>query len=92
MGLLQRRFPTVIDALSSPQVSPCWFEALGEQDSVLRFPELDNAGLIFAALYQEALLLLLWLTSKQNRLPLVSSRLHHWLRLPPVPILKEQSS
>src|SRR5215217_6956911 len=27
------------------------------------------------------LLLLLWLRPKQNRLPLVSSRLHHWLRL-----------
>jgi hypothetical protein len=38
------------------------------------------------------LLLLLWLCPKQNRLPLLSSRLHHWLPLPPVPILKEQSS
>jgi len=56
MGLLQRRFPTVIDALSSPQVSPRWFEALGKQDRVLRFLEFGNAALLFAALCQEALL------------------------------------
>ena len=92
MGVLQCGFPAEIDAVSSPQVSPRWFEALGEQDRVLPFPELVNAALIFVALCQEALLFLLWLRPKQNRLPLVSSRLHHWLRLPPVPILKEQSS
>jgi len=92
MGYLQRGFPTVIDALSSPQVSLRWLEALGEQDRVLPFPQLGNAGMIFAALCQEPLLLLLWLCPKQNRLPLLSSRLHHWLRLPPVPILMEQSS
>jgi hypothetical protein len=56
MGVLQRGFPTVIDALSSPQVSPRWLEALGEQDRVLPFPELGSAGLILAALCQEALL------------------------------------
>src|ERR671921_1719246 len=82
MGVLQRGFPTVIDALSSPQVSPDWLEALGEQNRILPFCELGNAGLILTALCQEALLLLLWLCPKQNRLPFVSSRLHHWLRLP----------
>ena len=56
MGFLQRGFPTVIDALSSPQVSPRWLEALGVQDRVLPFPQLGNAGLIFAALCQEAFL------------------------------------
>ena len=56
MSVLQRRFPTEIDALSSPQVSPRWFEALGVQDRILRFSELDNAGMLFAALCQEALL------------------------------------
>ena len=82
MGVLQRGFPTVIDAVSSPQVSPHWLEALGEQDRILPFCELDNAALLFAAVGQESLLLLLWLCPKQNRLPLLSSRLHHWLRLP----------
>ena len=56
MGVLQRGFPTVIDALSSPQVSSNWLEALGEQDRILPFPELDNAGLILAAFGQEYLL------------------------------------
>src|SRR5919106_49809 len=99
MGVLQRGFPTVIDALSSPQVSPDWLEALGEQNRILPFCELGNAGLILTALYQEALLLLLWLCPKQNRpppslyRPFSSSRLHHWLCLPLwVPILKGQIS
>src|SRR5919107_3169171 len=56
MGFLQRGFPAVIDALSSPQVSTRWFEALGEQDRVLPFPQLGNAAQLFAALCQEALL------------------------------------
>ena len=56
MGFLQRRFPTVIDAVSSPQVSPRSFVALGKQDRVLRILELDNAGLLFAAFGQEVLL------------------------------------
>src|SRR5919112_5780741 len=54
MGFLHRGFPAVIDALSSPQVSTRWFEALGEQDRVLPFPQLGNAALLFAALCQEA--------------------------------------
>jgi hypothetical protein len=54
MGLLQRGFPAEIDAVSSPQVSPRWFEALGEQDRVLPFPELVSAELLFAAVGQEA--------------------------------------
>ena len=56
MGVLQRGFPAIIDALSAPQVSPRWFEALSEQDRVLRFLEFGNAALLFAALCQEALL------------------------------------
>jgi hypothetical protein len=56
MGVLQRRFPAEIDAVSSPQVSSCWFEALGEQDRVLPFPELSNAGLLLSGFGQEALL------------------------------------
>ena len=44
MGVLQRRFPAEIDAVSSPQVSSRWFEALGKQDRILRFLELGNAG------------------------------------------------
>ena len=56
MGLLQRRFPTVIDAVSSPQVSPRWLEALGEQDRVLPFPELGNVALLLSGFGQEALL------------------------------------
>ena len=55
MGFLQRRFPTVIDAGSSPQVSPRWLEALGKQDRVLLFLELDKAELLFAAFSQEDL-------------------------------------
>src|SRR5215210_3124887 len=94
MGLLQRRFPAEIDAVSSPQVSPRWFEALGKQDRVLRLLEFGNTRLLFAAFNQEALLCssCFGFGQNKNRLPLVSSRLHHWLRLPPVPILKEQSS
>ena len=56
MGLLQRGFPAVIDAVSSPQVSPRWFEALSEQYRVLRLPELGNAGLLLSGFGQEALL------------------------------------
>ena len=56
MSVLQRGFPAEIDAVSSPQVSPRWLEALGEQDRVLRFPELVSAELLFAAVGQEALL------------------------------------
>ena len=56
MGVLQRRFPAVIDVVSSPQVYPRWFEALGEQDRILRCLELGNAGMLFAAFDQEALL------------------------------------
>jgi hypothetical protein len=56
MGVLKCGFPAVIDAVSSPQGSPRWFEALGKQDRVLRFLEFGNAGLIFAALCQEPLL------------------------------------
>src|SRR5215207_4687181 len=83
MGFLQRRFPAEIDAVSSPQVSPRWFEALGKQDRVLRFLELGNAELLFAALCQEDLLpSSCFGFAQKNRLPLVSSRLHHWLRLP----------
>src|SRR5215212_1826391 len=97
MGVLQRRFPAVIDALSSPQVCPRWFEALGKQDRVLRFLQLGNTVLLLSGFGQEALLCSSCFGSaricpKQNRLALVSSRLHHWLRLLPVPILKEQSS
>ena len=57
MGLLQRRFPTVIDAVSSPQDSPRWFEALGKQDSVLLFLELGKAGLLLSGFGQDDLLL-----------------------------------
>jgi len=56
MGLLQRRFRTVIDAVSSPQDSPRWFEALGKQDSVLLFLELGNTGLLFAGFGHEDIL------------------------------------
>ncbi len=56
MGLLQRGFPAVIDAVSSPQVSPRWFEALSEQDRVLRLPELGNVALLLSGFGQEALL------------------------------------
>ena len=56
MGVLQRRFPAVIGALSSPQVSPRWFEALGVQDRILLFLEFGNAGLLLSDFGQEALL------------------------------------
>ena len=84
MSLLQRGFPTKIDAVSPPQVSPHCFEALGKQDRVLLFLEFGNATLLFAALCQEALLCssCFGFAQNKNRLPLVSSRLHHWLRLP----------
>src|SRR5215208_301326 len=55
MGLLQRRFPAEIDAISSPQVSPRWFEALGKQDRVLRLLEFGNAGLLLSGFGQEDL-------------------------------------
>ena len=57
MGLLQRRFPTEIDALSSPQVCPPWLEALGKQDRVLRFLKFGNAGLLLSGFGQDDLLL-----------------------------------
>jgi hypothetical protein len=57
MGLLQRRFPAIIDALSSPQVSPRWFEAVSKQDRVLRSLELGNAGWLLSGFCQDDFLL-----------------------------------
>ena len=56
MGVLQRRFPAEIDAVSSPQVCPRWFEALGKQDRVLCFLELGNTGLLLSGFSHEDLL------------------------------------
>ena len=67
MGVLQRRFPAVIGALSSPQVSPRWLEAFGKQDSILRFPKLAKAEWLFAAFGQEALLCFSCFGSAQNK-------------------------